>query len=121
MKECFDCVYGGCRFLKYNNVVPCKNSNVVKKELLYDHRPYEDKTTKEMVVENNTAENCEYFIPQIDIEDEDIEVEISINVNHKCPYCGHEDTEFDENTEDSKIIECSNCGKKYQISWCYEG
>ena len=38
----------------------------------------------------------------------------------KCPNCGEEETEYDENPEDSKIIECSNCGKKYEISWCYE-
>ena len=42
-----------------------------------------------MVVENDTAESCEYFIPHIDIEDEDIEVEIIVNVTHKCPYCGN--------------------------------
>lgn len=120
-KSCMNCAYGGCCFPKYNNVVPCKNDNVKKKELLYDCRPYRNETTKEMVVENNTAESCEYFIPHIDIEDEDIEVEMIVNVTHKCPYCGNEDTEYDENSEDSKIIECSNCGKKYKISWCYEG
>lgn len=120
-KTCFNCVYGGCCYPKYNSVVPCKNEKVSKKELLYDCRPYENKTKKVMVVENNTAETCEYFIPHIDIEDEDIEVEVSFNISHKCPYCGNEDIEFGEGNEDSKIIECSNCGKEYEISWCYEG
>lgn len=120
MKECMNCSYGGSCFPKYNNVVPCKNNKVVKKELLLDHRPYQDKTTKEMVVENNTAETCKYFIPHIDLEEDDIEVEVSYNINHKCPYCGNEDTEYGESSEDSKTIECPNCGKKYEISWCYE-
>ena len=120
-KNCFNCAFGGSCFPKYNNVVPCRNEKVQKKELLYDCRPYQNKIEKRMVVENNTAETCQYFIPHIDIEDEDIEVEISINVSHKCPYCGNEDTEFGENTEGSEIIECYNCGKKYKISWCYEG
>ena len=119
-KNCFNCVYGGYCFPKYNNVVTCVNDNVKKKELLYDCRPYQDKTEIKMVVENNTAETCEYFIPHIELEDKDIELEVSVNVSHKCPYCGHEDIEFRESSEDSKIIECPNCGKKYKISWCYE-
>ena len=121
MKRCINCAYGGSCFLKYNNVVPCTNNNVVKKELIIDHKPYRNYTTTELVVENNTAETCEYFIPHVDIDDEDVEVEVSFNITHKCPYCGNEDTEFGKSSEDSKIIECSNCGKKYKISWCYEG
>ena len=120
-KNCKNCAYGGSYFPKYNDVVPCRNNNVVKKELLLDCRPYQDKTEKIMVVENNTAKNCEYFIPHIDIENEDIEIEVSINVSHRCPYCDNEDTEFGENNEGSKIVECTNCGKKYKISWYYSG
>ena len=120
-KNCIDCAYGGGCFPKYNFAVPCKNEKVQKKEILHDCRPYQNKTEKIMVVENDTAENCEYFIPHIEIEDEDVEVEMIINIYHKCPYCSNEDTEFGEENEGSKIIECSNCGKRYEISWCYEG
>lgn len=73
-----------------------------------------------MVAKNNTAKNCEYFIPHIEIENEDIEVVMNINIYHKCPYCGSADVEYGEAREDSKIIECW-CGKKYKISWCYKG
>ena len=79
------------------------------------------KQKKKWLLNKIQQKNCEYFIPHIELEEEDIEVEINFNINHKCPYCGNEDTEYGESNEDSKIIECSNCGKKYKISWCYEG
>lgn len=120
-KKCFDCVYGGCCFPSYNNVVPCKNENVEKKEIQYYSSSYNEEIGKEMVVENNTAETCEYFIPHLEVDDEDIELETVVNVTHRCPYCNEEETEYGVDSSGSELVTCSKCGKKYKISWNYEG
>lgn len=57
---------------------------------------------------------------KITLHDESIDVEVGQKVTFYQYYLT-KDNEFGESSEDSKIIECSNCGKKYKISWCYEG
>lgn len=110
-KSCFNCAFGGSKIEK-ENLFKCDNKNIDGKKTI-------DATNKEWLL-GDRGKECEEFIPFIEIENEDVEVEMIVNVTHKCPYCENEDIEYDENTEDSKIIECSNCGKKYQIYWSVE-
>lgn len=95
-KECFKCHYGQCLNTKTNKV-PC---NLLDKDVL-----------------NSTAEECEDFIPQIDLDSsEDIKIITEYVVCHKCPFCGNEDTLYGADSEGCEIIECEECGKKYSIS-----
>ena len=96
-KECFVCHYG-----QYLNTA----TNKVFCELLH----------KDVV--NSSAEDCEEFIPRIDLDgDKDIEIISEYYVHHKCPFCGNEDTLYDADAEGCEIIECRKCGKKYSIDW----
>ena len=96
-KECFECYYGQCINPK-TNIVPCK---LLHKDVL-----------------NSNAEECEEFIPQIELDSgEDIEIITEYWVHHKCPFCGNEDTLYNADAEGHEIIECQECGKKYSIGW----
>ena len=96
-KECFKCHYGQCLDIKTNKV-PCK---LLHKDVL-----------------NSNAEECEEFIPQIELDsEEDIGIITEYWIHHKCPFCGNEDTIYDADAEGCEIIECEECGKKYSIDW----
>lgn len=110
-KSCFNCAFGGCKIQK-ENLFKCDNENVKDRKTL-------DEISKYWVL-GDRANECEEFIPNIDMEDENIECYMVINIHHKCPYCDYESVEYDVDSYDSKIIECENCGKKYQICWGVE-
>ena len=104
-KECFHCKYSGCKKID-SNLALCKIDGTEK------------------WIDNDTAEECEDFILHTPLESDAIEVESVFNIWHTCPYCGHEDVEYDaiEGGEGEMDVECSECGKKYHISWClYQG
>lgn len=110
-KSCFHCAFGGC-IIEKDNLFNCNNKNVKDKKT-------SDKFRGEWVL-GDKGNECEEFIPNVEIENEDIECYMVVNIHHKCPYCDYESAEYDEDDMGRKIIECNNCGKKYEICWSVE-
>ena len=64
-----------------------------------------------------SKEDCNHFIPTVDIDNDNIETRYSLSIHHKCPHCGHEDIHYTEEVESEETVVCESCGKKYEISW----
>jgi DNA-directed RNA polymerase subunit RPC12/RpoP len=43
------------------------------------------------------------------------EINTSFTEDPVCPYCGHEETDSHEISQDETVVYCSKCGKKYAI------
>lgn len=110
-KSCFNCAFGGCKIEK-ENLFKCDNKNIDGKKTF-------DTINKEWLL-GDRGNECEEFIPDIEIENEDIECYTVMDIHYKCPYCDYEGTIYDVSNYDSKIIECDKCGKKYKINWSVE-
>lgn len=110
--NCQDCHYCGM-FNPSKQVASCDNEEnderiVIEDCLSKKHRLGVKRTKWDEEVK------CEHFVPEIEAEKE---FETICNVNHKCPYCGNEDCEYDADIEGSMIIQCPDCYKVYSIRW----
>ena len=110
-KSCYKCAFGGCKIEK-ENLFKCDNENVKDRKTL-------DGISKYWLL-GDRGNECEEFIPVVELEDKDIDCYMVIDVYHKCPYCHYEAVEYSEDSEGDRIIKCSNCGKKYKIYWSVE-
>ena len=108
-----ECAYGGYRLID-DNICSCSCEDNSKRFVRYDEFL---KKNSHYVTESDNEE-CEHFIPHIEIEGDNIEIETIFNIHHKCPHCGYEDTECEATGEGCKFIDCFQCGKKYRICWC---
>ena len=108
-KECMNCVYGGV-----HNVV--EDWFMCECEDKIDRIEVNEEFYKHAV--KGSQDDCEHFIPTVDINEEDIEAEYHFSIHHKCPHCGHEDVHYSDEIESEEMITCESCGKQYQITWC---
>lgn len=112
--KCSDCAHMYC----YNPKemwVKCSCDDVKKDKVVFDNI---FKTGIDAI--SLPKEECEYYMPFVEVEEEDIEVEYSFYISHKCPYCGNNNMTYSNENEGGEIIECDSCGKKYKIYYCLE-
>ena len=113
-KDCAKCYY--CKTWRYDNnyITPdkriylCECEKVEGKFDFLGH-PW----TKGNLGKIN---DCTFFIPQARVERPKMVVS-EIKIEHKCPYCGHEDVSVVNQLKGDKLIVCKECDKSYSIWW----